>query len=175
MKSILIALALLVSYVPAHADLLLEPYVGYYFGESDDGTDKDDVTGPGYGARIGYQSLGFMVGGDFMTGSWEADSTPKTDITPTMMGVFAGYNFPILLRVYGVYNITTKSKTESSGSSFDLEGESIKLGVGTTVLPFVSVNFEYITATFDEADGQTLTPSIKHKMYGLSVSLPLTF
>ena len=51
MKSFLIALAVLVSYVPAHADLLLEPYAGYYFGDSDDGTSKDDVTGPGFGAN----------------------------------------------------------------------------------------------------------------------------
>ena len=175
MKSFLIALAVLVSYVPAHADLLLEPYAGYYFGDSDDGSSKDDVTGPGFGARIGYQSLGFMVGGDFMTGSWEADGNPKSDITPKVLGVFAGYNFPILLRVYGVYGLSTKSDVESSSGNFELTGDSIKLGVGTTILPFVSVNLEYITSTYDEADGQALTPEIKQKIYGISVSLPLTF
>ncbi len=174
MKKIILAVVLALGAPLAHADLLLEPYVGYFMGKSDDGTTKTDFDGMAFGGRVGYQNLGFMVGADYMTGKWTDDDDPSNDITPSMLGVFAGYNFPILLRVYGVYGITTKSKVESSGSSFELEGSSIRLGVGTTILPLVSVNLEYMTSSFDEFDGQALTPEVKQTAYALTVSLPFT-
>lgn len=179
MKKFAILLAMVLAAPIARADLLLEPFLGYYTGElettSAGTTSTSDTDGMGLGARIGYQQLGLMVGGEFMTGKWKDDSNPSNDVTPTTLGVFIGYNFPVLLRVWGTYNIQTKTKVEGGGTSNDLEGDSLKLAVGTTILPLVSINLEYITSTFDEADGNTLSPEWKAKMYGLSVSLPLTF
>jgi hypothetical protein len=175
MKKFAIILALFLAAPIAQADILLEPYLGYYKGTSDDGSTKTDFNGVGFGGRVGYQKLGFMVGGEFMSAKWTDDDTPSNDITPTVLGVFVGYNFPVLLRVWGTYGISTKSKVDDGTTSIDLKGNSLKLGVGTTILPLVSINLEYMTSTFDEADGVSLATDIKQNTYGLSVSLPLTF
>jgi hypothetical protein len=56
-----------------------------------------------------------------------------------------------------------------------LEGKGgLKLGVGFTVLPLVSVNLEYLASSFNKAGASTLSPEWKTSGYGLSVSLPLS-
>lgn len=179
MKRLLVLLSMIcaTSALPAHADLLLEPYAGYYFGKMKvSGTNTDaKTTGPGLGARVGYQTLGFMVGADYMTGMWTDDSNPKNDITPNDLGVFVGYNFPILVRAYLTYVPTSKLKAKNSSATSDLEGNSMKFGVGFTALPMVSINVEYIKGTYDKANGAKLTNKYNTDSYGLSVSLPLTF
>lgn len=174
MKKIALVLVLILATPVAQADLLLEPYLGYYTGKSDDGTEETKFKGMGLGGRVGYQQLGFMVGGEYMTGKWSDNDDPQNDITPSILGVFVGYNFPVLLRVWGTYGLSVKSKVDDGTTTRDLKGDALKLGVGCTILPLVSVNFEYMTSTFDEMDGQALTTDIKQKTYGLSVSLPLT-
>lgn len=163
----------------SHADILLEPYLGYYFGSSTQSGSKDgDVTGLGYGARFGFQHMtGFMIGAEYFTGQLEDDDgTVKTDMTPGDLGVFAGFNFPILLRAYATYFITNKWKAKTSTTTADLEGSGgLKLGLGWTGLPFVSINLEYMTVGFDKVGGNSIDDTINEKIYGLSVSLPLTF
>src|SRR3989344_6657241 len=102
-------LILLSSFVStAQADFLIEPYLGYHTGEREGGgLTKSDVSGITYGARAGYKHmLGLMFGLDYMTGKWEDDATVKSDLTPSSLGVFVGFEFPILLRVYGVYGFS---------------------------------------------------------------------
>lgn len=175
LKSLIVCGALLVGAAQAQAGILLEPYLGYHTGDFGQAT-KNDTSGVSFGARAGYQTMGFMFGVDYMTGKWTSDSTPKADVTPTDIGVFVGYNFPVLLRVYGVYGFKDEAKAEASGNSNKFEGDgSIKLGVGFTGLPFVSLNLEYITNKFDEVNGNKITPEAEGKFYGLTVSLPLDF
>ncbi len=159
----------------AHADLLLEPYVGYHTGDLKRPGFDADFNGTTIGARIGYQQLGAMVGVDYFTGMWDDDANPSGDDTPSVFGIFAGYNFPVLLRAYAGYNFMTDLKREAGGGSTKYEGSSIKLGVQTTILPFVAVGLEYWTAEFDEADGNSLSPELEGKGIGLIVSLPMTF
>lgn len=157
----------------AHADLLIEPYLGYHLGSYKSGSTTTDQSGVSFGARLGYQQLGFMAGLDYMTGKWTDKDTPKNDVTPSNLGLFVGYNFPVMLRAYGVYGIANSTKVESSGSSTKLEGSpQIKIGVGFTALPIVSINLEYMSATFDKANGNTFTPNITSSMYGVTVSAP---
>ncbi len=175
MKKIALILAFILAAPVAQADILLEPYIGYYTGKNDDGSSETKFKGVGLGGRVGYQSMGFMVGGEYMTGKWSDDDDPSNDITPSVLGVFVGYNFPVLLRVWGTYGLSVKSKVDDGTNSFDLKGDAIKLGVGCTVLPLVSINLEYMSSSFDEMDGQSLSTDVTQKTYGLSVSLPLTF
>lgn len=176
----LLALLMVAGFVStSHADLLLEPYLGYYMGTSTQSGSKDgDVSGVGYGARIGYQNItGLMLGAEYFTGALEDDDgTVKTDLTPGDYGVFAGFNFPILLRAYATYFIKNKWKSKTSTTTSDLEGDGgLKLGLGWTGLPFISINFEYMTVGFDKVGGNSIDDTINEKIYGLSVSLPLTF
>ena len=57
-------------------------------------------------ARIGFQQVGFMYGLDIRSQSWTLtpDSGPSDDYKYKTLGPFAGYDFPIMLRVWGVYN-----------------------------------------------------------------------
>ena len=160
----------------SHADLLVEPYAGYHFGKYGQTEDtEDNVNGVSLGARLGFQSLGFMVGADYMTGSWSDDADPSADVTPSVLGLFVGYNFPVMLRVYGTYGIQNKLKLKYPSSTYNYEGDFLKLGVGFTGLPFVSVNLEYIAASYDEYDDGAVDPAMDSKMFGVTVSLPLTF
>lgn len=174
MKKLLLALLFSVTSM-AHADLLLEPYLGYYTGDAKQSPMKEDLSGLGYGARVGFQKLGFMVGLDYMTGKMELDSSPSIDVTPNDFGVFVGYNFPILLRAYGVYYFNAKAKYEAGGGSSTNEGTATKLGVGFTGFPFISINVEYLMASYDEDESGSMNPELEHKVIGLNVSLPLTF
>jgi hypothetical protein len=160
----------------ANASLLLEPYLGYHTGKYTQGSTDQNLSGVSYGGRLGFQQLGFMGGIDYMTGSWKDDASPNSStVTPSNLGVFVGYNFPILVRVYGEYGFSNSLKLSNNGGSDTLKGTGIKLGVGFTALPFLSINLEYITDTYTKDSNGTLTPEVTDKLYGVSVSLPLTF
>ncbi len=175
----LAAFSLLTTVAPnAHAELLVEPYLGYHTGEWESGTSGEDMKGPTYGARLGYQGMGFMAGIDYMMGMWEDESNPKNDVTPSDLGIFVGYNFPVMMRIYGVFSpdpLNPSLKFKSNGSSAKYEGSTMKVGIGFTALPMVSINAEYIIGTYDEVNGNNLTTDLKTKMLGVTVSLPLTF
>ena len=174
----LVALATLTGFVStAHAGVLIEPYLGYLTGKVEQSSNDWDISGVNFGARLGYKSfLGLMGGLDYMTGKLEDDANPKNDVTPSQLGVFVGFEFPILLRVYGVYGISNKAEFKDSATTNKYEGgDNIKLGVGFTALPLLSINLEYIMASYDEMDGNSLTNDLNIKTYGLSVSAPFDF
>jgi len=167
------ALVLLASFVStANASFLIEPYLGFHMGKNEQGSTKADVSGLNFGARLGFTSMiGLMGGIDYMTGKLKDDANPKNDITPSQLGVFVGFEFPVLLRVYGVYGISNKSNFKSSSADVDVDGSHIKLGLGFTALPLLAINLEYIAAAYDEADGRSIT-KLNHKTFGLSLSIP---
>jgi hypothetical protein len=160
----------------AEASVLIEPYLGYHLGKKKQenvANSNDNVKGVTYGGRLGYQQLGFMLGLDYMSGAWKDDNDPVADLTPSDLGAFVGYNLPIMLRVYGVYGFSSKMTAEVNSNKAKLEGHSFKLGVGFTSLPFVSINVEYMSATYDKYNGLSLgSNKVKADMYGLTVSLP---
>ena len=175
--SALLAAFAVVAAPTAQAGVLIEPYVGYYMGKSTQpGSEDTDIKGIGFGGRLGYKFLGLMGGIDYMTGMYDADSTPKVDATPTDLGVFVGYEFPIMLRAYLVYNFQNKLEMDST-TKVELEGKGgLKFGVGFTALPLVAINLEYMTAEFDEANGIDQTGNeLETKFYGLNISIPFEF
>jgi hypothetical protein len=161
----------------ANAGVLLEPYVGYQTGKTKNSGVSTDFSGLDYGARVGWQQMGFMLGLDFMTGKMtDKAKTPKSnDVTPQSFGVFVGYNFPVLLRVYGTYGFSNSVKLEQTGQSNKIEGSPLlKLGVGYNFLPLLSIALEYTTATYDEYNGTKMTNDTTSSAYGVSISVPFT-
>ena len=77
-------------------------------------------------------------------------NSQKVDYDLTQMGVFVGYELPILLRVWATYYFDVNWDLEGSTSR---ELTTIALGVGFTGLPFVSLNAEYRLNTFDNKLG----------------------
>lgn len=160
----------------AQADILLEPYLGYYTGTSKQtGTSDTKDKGVGYGGRIGYQQLGFMLGVDYQTGSWTTDSNPSSDLTPTNMGAFVGYNFPLMVRVYAEYILSAKVAAKQGGASHDFTGSGMKVGLGFRLIPLLSLNLEYISNSLDKFDGSSISNKVTHNIIGVTLSAPLTF
>jgi hypothetical protein len=174
-RLILVTLALLSS--AAQADLLLEPYVGYHLGKyTAFNNDTDNVNGPTFGGRIGYSNFtGLMLGVDLMSGVWKNDDSPAGDVTPTQAGLFVGFEFPILLRAYAAYSLFVNELKTASGSSTTKasDGSTIKLGLGFTALPLLSINLEYLASTYKKQDGATQSTTMTSSMYGVTLSVPL--
>ncbi len=171
--SVVCAMALILT-PRAHASLLLEPYLGYHTGTVKN-PNSVDMSGVSMGGRLGLQNLGLMGGIDYMTGSWTAKSTPSATVTPSDLSVFVGFNFPIMLRVYAEYGLSSALKFATSAGNDTDKGTNIKLGVGFTTFPLISINVEYIAGTYTKHDGGSLNPTVTDSMLGLTVSLPLTF
>lgn len=161
----------------AKAGVLIEPFVGYALNGSldvDSSTYDEDYTGTSLGARLGYQMLGLFGGLDYRMNSFTADDD---EVTESVYGLVVGYDFPILLRVWGEYVLGGSGEVDfDAGSSIDLnEPSGTVLGVGFTGLPFVSLNFEMANYSYAEyeSSGSTTKENVNFTHYLLSVSLPL--
>ncbi|MGE0762217.1 MAG: outer membrane beta-barrel protein [Bdellovibrionales bacterium] len=159
----------------ASADLYVEPYLGYIMGSSKNGSTETDFKGANYGLRLGYATLGLAVGFEYEGGMLEDEATPSNDITPTNLGAFVSYEFPILIRAYASYFPKSEAKFKNSLATTTYEGGGMKLGVGFTALPFLTINLEYATNKYDEDENGSLANDVKTKHYGINVSLPLEF
>ena len=168
------------------AGILIEPYIGYEMGKitaeaTVGGTPVPvgdaDYDGYNLGARLGFSTLGFSFGADYMLSTGEDED--KDESSMNHLGAFVGFDFPVLFRVYAVYMFSVKNtqKDTANNTETDLEGSGYKLGVGFTGLPFVSINLEAIVREFDEESGTVLgqpyTLSLKTASTMLSVSIPL--
>lgn len=175
MKKLMMALTVVVLGSAAHAGILIEPNVGYETGTYEfTSSNKGDYSGTMFGARLGYTMMGFMFGVDYSTGS----GTAKPDggggdgkLAPTDIGAFVGYKFPIMFRAYLSYFLD--SKMHDKDASADYKGKGYRIGIGYTGLPFVAINLEMISRSFDEYDGISFTPEMKFSTYALNISLPL--
>ena len=186
MKRLLIA-SLFLFASSAQAGFLLEPYAGLSFGSGENSATiktEYDYNAPMLGARAGYQYLGLMFGLDYSMGMDQktAGSTVTADVSQSTLGLFVGYNLPVMLRAWAAYYLNTSLEVEAGTSVGDeFNGKGYGLGVGFTGLPFVSLNLEYRMMTFDEykdkSAGSTATLSgaseIDFNQILLSVSLPL--
>jgi len=168
----------------ARAALLIEPVVGYNLGTKLDVQHADNYsagTGGSYGGRLGYQNFGLQLGLDYLKSSIDMGTDDfKKNISMSEFGAFAGFEFPILLRVYAGYIFSGNADTKSDNNeSYKMSKESgMKVGIGFTGLPFVDLNIEYRKGTFDQLkiDGveqDDTTVSYSSVMFGASI--PLTF
>lgn len=165
----------------ANAGVMLEPYVGYASGKiGDESTGKSNGKGVYYGARAAYNMMGFFVGGEYQGGKLKVDSTPKTDNSITDMGAVVGYEFPILLRVYGTYFFASEDKATFS-PAITFKGNAMKLGIGYTAFPLVAFNVEYYQSTYNKASNGTQSATltgedlVKGSFVMFNVSMPFVF
>lgn len=152
----------------SQAGILVEPYVGYEMGKTENPDGK--LEGTQAGLRLAWKSpvmLWLGVDGTFgVSGKAKPDNFPETDVTRTTIYAVAGVDLPILLRGWVGYGFSDELKFDSGTE----KGTSTKIGVGFTGLPFVSLNLEYVT---EKIDSNNL--DLKNNAYVLSVSLPLSF
>lgn len=179
------------------AGIMLEPYIGYESGTQSakykstyspsPSTDLGGViSGVNLGARLGYDFLGFWAALDYQTGSgqikFDNSSIKSSDMNRSTTGLTAGFNFPILLRVWAGYILKEETKFKGTGTEDTLNGNGYKLGVGYQGLPFFSLNLEYYNRNYTDNAGSLKNAGFnfgdayadyKHGTYMISLSLPL--
>ncbi len=172
MKSIFFALLIALSFSSkSFAGWHVEPYLGYMLlGDAD-----DDSTSSGVeydldyhpfllGGRFGYNLAGFIGGLDFsLSPNFTLKSSSKTsgtetstkyDYSASYMGLFVGYNFPAMFRLWITYYLRAELEGEELPVRDDeLKGNGFGLGFGYTGLPIpaLSLNAELRKPTFDES------------------------
>jgi len=197
MKKFLLALIFTFS-ATANAGFMIEPYAGFALGGAFDQQATPPTTGEysgvQFGGRAGLTFMGLMGGVSYNMAT-ETDiefkqltTTATNKATRSDLGLFVGYELPIMLRVWGTYYLDSKVEGSSNtGTTFidsteTWKGSGYGLGVGFTFLPFVSLNLEYRNFEYDEEDDSDSTPvtsAINPVLSGneifVSVSLPLGF
>ncbi len=160
--------------IQAHAGFLVEPFFNQSVsGDFELGNLSADLSNTIFGARLGLTTLGFMYGVEYATGNFSVDFTNgKLKGDTTDIGLFVGYNFPIMFRAWFSYYLS--SRYEFNNSNQEFKGTGSQIGIGYTGLPFISINLLMLNRTFDELDGSgSIDPKIKHSAYLIGVSLPL--
>lgn len=155
--------------IQAEAALLVEPVVGYNLIREVDikGADKYETgSGWGYGGRLGFQRAGFQIGADYLKSEIDMGSSIfRKNIQSNEYAAFVGYEFPLLLRVYGAYIFSADAETKLGAVKRQFkDGTGGKLGVGFTILPFIDINADYRRISFKNEDIEAVM---------LSLSLPL--
>lgn len=175
---------LLVASVPSQARIFLEPYLGYYTGDTDvtqtAGNVSNDDTGMVYGARLGFTLGGYLfAAGDasLVKGEYKNASTSvKEDLEILTYSAVAGVRFSTLRAWYG-YSFKVDSETEDSGVVTNYDGTGWKAGVGVMVFGKISLNFEYIQSEVEKMDGVDIpsptVSSVESQGYQFTLSFPL--
>lgn len=159
---------LLMIQMTAKAGLMLEPYLGYDFGQMDyqfkSGTRQltDKTTNTALGARLGYKFLIPWIAVDFNLGSGKntADSNSgqqDQDFSKTSLGVVVGADLIMGLRIFGGYGFTNEMKLKGVNNAADEKytGSYTKGGLGYKIIPMLAVNAEYIMHKFAKYDNGT--------------------
>ena len=160
----------------AHAGLYLEPYASYATGSWSESSTNQNMNGLTYGARVAYSfPLGFQLGADVSSGNWTDNSTPSYNVQPTDLGIYAGYDFPILVHVWLTYDVSSQLKYTQNSSSDTFKGSAFKLGIGFKVLPLLSINFDYEMGTYNKDNNNNTNAygNLTDKMFMVGLSIPL--
>jgi len=183
---IFITLAILLATTVASAGILIEPQLGYILSNKYSGTigltspsftgtttANYKSTGPDYGARLGYEVLGFMSGLNYVHSSGKSKNSDGTtdDLKSTNIGVFVGYKAPILFRAWLAYNFSSKTTIKTN----DIKGNSTEIGLGFTGLPFLSINAIYRMYKYTELTNAGVTYTASNytpKEIELAISVP---
>ena len=141
--------------------ILVEPAVGYGIGAMER-DDVDSMNGFTLGARAG-ASMGIPFAGvDFLMDignqTYSTDGMDDDSVLLTGLGIYAGANVPTIpLRAWAGYYFMYNTSQDTIGGNSDMitslttKGSAFKIGAGYKVIPLVSVNFEVIIGSADEA------------------------
>lgn len=173
MKKFILAVVAMSVFTTAQASFLIEPYLGMHFNSEIEVGSDGDVSGLGMGARFGWQNLGLQLGANYKKADFDVEfANSDGDADYSHFGLFAGYEFPVLIRVWVEYILSSEFDFDN-GSKYD-DASGTTLGFGYTGLPFVALNFEITNVSYGEVNGNSLNSDVDFSSYMLSVSLPFT-
>ena len=169
------------------AGLVVEPYAGFIFGKFESTISNEDykynTTGITFGSRVGYSVLYFVAGMDLSFGSMDATvssgpiGTTSEEYDTSSFGLYAGVNFPILMRGWVTYYLNSSYENRAKE---ELNGSGFGIGLGFTPLPLLSLNIETKFIKVNEIDSNSGTIKLPNSNRAedsineilLSVSLP---
>ena len=169
-------LSLLTGMSTAHAGFLLDPYFSYAVSGTNSGLTDSTMTGSELGARLGWDMMGLGFGVDgIVSGSYTyKQNSVSSDIKPSYYGVFVSYKFPIVLRGYVSYLLSSKETMTVSGIDSTLTGTGTKVGIQYTGFPFVAIGVEYVSSKYDKVEfgGLSITQSNDANHTAIALSFP---
>lgn len=143
------------------AGISIEPLVGYNLATELDvgggGKNYNGGDGFGYGGKLGYEmdkSRGFSGGLDYLRSDIDMSSSDiDSNVTSDEWGVYVGYKMAVLFKFYGEYIFSASGDTEIESRNRNLSsGTGWKLGVGSTIIPFIDMNLDYREISYDKID-----------------------
>ncbi len=181
---VLISLFVMFFVSQTQAAIFIEPYLGYYKGESEISSTTSttiDQKGIGYGARLGF-TLGsmFFIAADglLVKGSYKTQAGVSEDLEILDYAGILGMNLGDI-RVWGGYIFQSNREDEDAGMTTEYDGKGWKAGIGYILGRKVSLNIEYIVNKVDSIDGVDLpsgtTTSIENTGFFASLSFPIGF
>jgi hypothetical protein len=185
MKKLILSAMLTLSLMPlgASADILIEPGIAYRTGSYDGGSAaKGKVSGVGLSARLAYSFTMLFAGLDlgYNFGTDTPDSGASRDVTAVTAGPVVGVSLPALpLRFWAAYLLWDYSTQKATGYDQIISGSGLKVGGGYTIIPLLSLNFEYVMHTYTKYDDKVLNTSgdlptsVKGTDFVISASIPL--
>jgi hypothetical protein len=173
MKKLLLVSTLLISIIyvnQAKAGFYIDPALGMHITDAEVGT-TDDLSGMGFGTKVGWKTLGLSFGVDYQTVNLESDSS-NFEVDTTEIGLFLGYDLPILFRFWVSYAVSLSGDIANTTTDYD-SGSGTKIGIGYTGLPLLSINLEIKSYNFDEnSAGATIDQDYNATF--LSISFPFS-
>lgn len=157
----------------AHA-VFFEPYLGLGVGKYKNGTTDKSTLGTHLGLRVGTEFAAIAFAGlDLSIAKSKLDTSPSQDYDRTMVGAVAGVDLP-LVRAWIGYNFMDNFKFDTTPSA-ELEGSSVKLGVGFSIFPFIKLNVEYIMYSADKykVSGTSTNSSAEENTILVGIGIPL--
>lgn len=166
-----------------HASLMLEPRVFTTTATFDAGNNDGNLTGKGYGLKIGYLGEYFMAGINLEKQTVETQSGFSTDNYQKFdgggIGTFMGFHFWDLLKVWTSYLNTTLEPT--SNRDYRYFGQYVSFGIGFRVYQGLLISYEgfrnQYTQEENDETGKTrgLDDNIKTEGSNLILSYILKF
>ena len=158
----------------AHAGILIEPNVGYDFGDAKRTTllgvsGTESISGVSYGLRLGYKFLVPWVALDYSMSDQKNEDNES--YKKTALGAVIGADLPIGIRIFGGYGFDEKFDNEGA----ELAGTYTKVGLGMKLVPMIAFNVEYIMHKLekvDDVDVDTLFSKAEYNSIYLSLSIP---
>jgi hypothetical protein len=156
----------------AQAGILVEPYLGYTISDYEIGSSSYDANGLIYGARLGYEFPLLWFALDYMMSDQTVELNPDEDGSAKRLGVVAGVTAPLGIRAWLGYYFSDKFEFDDGA---ELEGNGFKLGIGFRLIPMLHLNFEYLSSTYDESNGASISPERDMNGFAVTLSVPVSF
>lgn len=156
------------------ADILVEPNLGIFPFNTrvKTGGINYNMNGLGFGARLGFNSFGFMGGLNLRRAFAKIPNLSNDLKLYSHSGIFVGFNAESKIRGWGEFIFTTQAEFDSGVILKD--GSGIGFGGGYYGIPFGAINLEFSSVRYAKSNSGAKA-SEKITMTLLSFSIPFVF